>query len=258
MQAGSYSRGNHSLSRRTLYLSDTSFSSPRRDKRQQTLSKKSSSGETAEIVHWRGGDGSPWRGFCNKPEGFDPAKKYPMIVYYYEAEIRTCSTGISPPPSAVDSERLALCEQRVSIFIPDIRYRSGYPGKSATTASYPAGVKNLSSPGDSSTKTGWGCRGRAGGGIPDRVPCDAHENVPGGDGGGSGLQYDQRIRGIRWESGIARMHQYEKEQSRIGRDTLAASGPVHRELPTLPRRQRQTPLLMMNNVQTAPSPGTRG
>ncbi|MGH7462936.1 MAG: hypothetical protein ACREMA_18175, partial [Longimicrobiales bacterium] len=37
-----------------------------------------------EIVEWRNLDGVPVRGLLYKPEDFDPSKKYPMVVYFYE------------------------------------------------------------------------------------------------------------------------------------------------------------------------------
>ena len=39
---------------------------------------------TAELVSYKSSDGVPLRGMLVKPEDFDPAKKYPMIVYIYE------------------------------------------------------------------------------------------------------------------------------------------------------------------------------
>ncbi|MCH1495278.1 MAG: S9 family peptidase, partial [Rubripirellula sp.] len=39
---------------------------------------------TAELVHWKANDGQPLDGILLKPADFDPDKKYPMIVYFYE------------------------------------------------------------------------------------------------------------------------------------------------------------------------------
>jgi len=51
-----------------LYLSDTSFSSPRRISDSNPQQKEFIWG-TAEIVHWRGGTESPWRGSCTSRKG---------------------------------------------------------------------------------------------------------------------------------------------------------------------------------------------
>ncbi len=39
---------------------------------------------SVELVNWVSGDGTPLKGLLYKPEDFDAAKKYPMVVYYYE------------------------------------------------------------------------------------------------------------------------------------------------------------------------------
>ena len=39
---------------------------------------------TAELVNWTSLDGLPLTGMLIKPENFDPDKKYPMIVNFYE------------------------------------------------------------------------------------------------------------------------------------------------------------------------------
>ncbi|MCK5653384.1 MAG: hypothetical protein KAJ42_18495, partial [Gemmatimonadetes bacterium] len=39
---------------------------------------------TTEIVEWLSSDGIPLQGILIKPENFDPSKKYPMMVYFYE------------------------------------------------------------------------------------------------------------------------------------------------------------------------------
>jgi dipeptidyl aminopeptidase/acylaminoacyl peptidase len=39
---------------------------------------------SAELVSFKNTDGVPLKGLLLKPEGFDPKKKYPMLVYIYE------------------------------------------------------------------------------------------------------------------------------------------------------------------------------
>ncbi|MDX5481493.1 MAG: S9 family peptidase, partial [Hymenobacteraceae bacterium] len=39
---------------------------------------------TVELVDWKSTDGEPLQGLLYKPENFDPKKKYPMLVYFYE------------------------------------------------------------------------------------------------------------------------------------------------------------------------------
>ncbi|MEC9092102.1 MAG: S9 family peptidase, partial [Planctomycetota bacterium] len=39
---------------------------------------------SAELIHWKAKDGQPLDGILYKPDRFDPNRKYPMIVYFYE------------------------------------------------------------------------------------------------------------------------------------------------------------------------------
>jgi len=49
---------------------------------------------TAELVKWYAYNGDLTEGILYKPEDFDPAKKYPMIVYFTR-QIQSCSTIIT-------------------------------------------------------------------------------------------------------------------------------------------------------------------
>ena len=48
-----------------------------------------------EPVRWTSLDNIPLQGMLYKPEGFDPNKKYPMIVYFYEKEKAITCTSTS-------------------------------------------------------------------------------------------------------------------------------------------------------------------
>ena len=51
-----------------------------------------------ELVNWTSLDNIPLTGLLYKPENFDPKKKYPMIVYFYERESDNLHGHISPNP----------------------------------------------------------------------------------------------------------------------------------------------------------------
>ena len=60
---------------------------------------------SVEIVDWRTADGVPTRGLLYKPEGFDPSKKYPMVVYFYEthtAGLHGYSAPSGPPIYSIE------------------------------------------------------------------------------------------------------------------------------------------------------------
>ena len=89
---------------------------------------------TSELVTWKASNGRMDQGILYKPENFDPLKKYPLLVYYYERlsdELHhflppELSTGLLNIPMYVSHGYL--------VFVPDIHYRIGWPGRSAYDA----------------------------------------------------------------------------------------------------------------------------
>lgn len=53
---------------------------------------------TAELVSWISLDGRKLEGVVYKPADFDPAKKYPMIVSFYERNSETLFNYRMPEP----------------------------------------------------------------------------------------------------------------------------------------------------------------
>jgi dienelactone hydrolase len=238
-----------------LYLSDTSFSSPRRISDSNPQQKEFIWG-TAEIVHWRGGDGKPLEGLLYKPEGFDPAKKYPMIVYYYERNSDLLHRYIPPAPSASTVNVSLYVSRGYLIFIPDIRYRVGYPGKSAYDCIIP-GVKSLVARGFVD-KDRMGLQGQSWGGYQTAFLVTRTKMFRAAMAGAAVSNMTSAYGGIRWESGIARMHQYEKEQSRIGATLWQRPDLFIENSPLFRADSVRTPLLMMNNDADGAVPWYQG
>ena len=71
------------------------------------------------------------KGLLYKPENFDPAKKYPMIVYYYERYSDKLNTHYVPNPSRSTVNFPYYNSNGYLVFVPDIIYTTGHPGKDA-------------------------------------------------------------------------------------------------------------------------------
>nr|HPI46038.1 hypothetical protein [Tenuifilaceae bacterium] len=74
------------------------------------------------------------QGLLYKPENFDPNKKYPMLVYFYETHTDELHSHYEPKPG-----RSVICPTLYTsngyvVFFPDIKYKTGLPGKSAYDA----------------------------------------------------------------------------------------------------------------------------
>jgi dipeptidyl aminopeptidase/acylaminoacyl peptidase len=238
-----------------LFLSDTSFSSPERISDSNPQQKEYLWG-TAELVRWKGGDGKPLEGLLYKPEGFDPAKKYPMIVYYYERNSDLLHRYIPPAPSASTVNISLYVSRGYLIFIPDIRYRVGYPGKSAYDCIMP-GVKSLLARGFVD-KDRMGLQGQSWGGYQTAFLVTRTKMFRAAMAGAAVSNMTSAYGGIRWESGIARMHQYEKEQSRIGATLWQRPDLFIENSPLFRADSVRTPLLLMNNDADGAVPWYQG
>ena len=69
-----------------------------------------------------------------KPENFNPNKKYPVIVYFYEKYSKSLHNYYSPRPSRSVINFTYYVSNGYVIFIPDIKYHTGTPGKDAYNA----------------------------------------------------------------------------------------------------------------------------
>ncbi len=209
-----------------------------------------------ELVHWRSLTGDTLAGMLIKPANFDPKKRYPMIVNFYEK----LSDGLYQhrPPAYGRSQinYVQYASRGYVVFLPDIPYQIGYPGESAYNAIV-SGVNAVV----------------AMGGInPDRVALQGHSW--GGyqaayivtktnlfrcaEAGAAVVNMTSAYGGIRWESGVSRHFQYEKQQSRIG-GTLWEK-PMHylENSPLFSLDKVQTPLLLMHNDKDGAVPWEQG
>lgn len=82
-------------------------------------------------------NGVPLQGVLIKPPDFDPAKKYPLMVYIYERLSQTLHSFTDPAPSHRMNPTLYASNGYV-VLMPDIAYTVGYPGQSGMNAVLPA------------------------------------------------------------------------------------------------------------------------
>src|SRR5690606_36902410 len=83
---------------------------------------------TIELYSWTAYDGRKMQGLLVKPEGFDPAKKYPMIVNFYEKSSDELHRHRAPYPHRSTINYTFYASRGYVIFNPDVTYQVGYPG----------------------------------------------------------------------------------------------------------------------------------
>ncbi|RYG44640.1 S9 family peptidase, partial [bacterium] len=211
---------------------------------------------SAELTEWTTGDGEPMKGLIFKPENFDPAKKYPMIAYFYERNSDTLYQHRIPAPSASTINIPLFVSQGYVVFVPDIPYKIGYPGESAISAIV-SGVNSVADRGYIDRKH-MGIQGQSWGGYQVAYMVTETDMFAAAGAGAPVSNMFSAYGGIRYGSGLVRQFQYEHGQTRLGgtpwNDTLKyiENSPIF-HLPKV-----KTPLLIMANDQDGAVPYTQG
>jgi dipeptidyl aminopeptidase/acylaminoacyl peptidase len=212
---------------------------------------------TAELYHWTAYDGTKLDGILYKPEDFDPAKKYPVMIYFYEKRSETLYNYIMPQPSWSTVNLTFYTSRGYVVFVPDIVYPlDGLPGEAAYNC--------VCSGAESLTKYPWidkdnmAIQGQSWGGYQVAYLI-ARTNMFKAAGAGAPVSnMTSAYGGIRLESGMSRQFQYEQTQSRVGK-TLWDGLDLYLKnscLFSLPKVQ--TPVLIMHNDADGAVPWYQG
>ncbi|WP_035561732.1 alpha/beta hydrolase family protein [Hymenobacter sp. IS2118] len=211
---------------------------------------------TAELVHWTTPKGYKATGVLYKPENFDPAKKYPMVSYFYEklSDGLYKYTAPAPTPSRLDIAMFA--SNGYLVFTPDISYTIGEPGPSAVEF-INSGVEELK-------KNSWvdgariGIQGQSWGGYQVAYLITQTNMYAAAWAGAPVVNMTSAYGGIRWESGVSRQFQYERTQSRIGGTLWEKPDLYIRNSPLFQLPKVQTPVVIMSNDADGAVPWYQG
>ena len=238
-----------------LWTTDFNFSTPKKLSNANPQMNNYFWGNV-ERVTWTSVDNIPLEGLLYKPEGFDPKKKYPMIVNFYERNSETLHNHFEPFPHRSTINRTVYSSNGYLIFIPDVVYKIGFPGESAMNCIMP-GVTALIAKGFVDEKR-IGIQGHSWGGYQINYMITRTNMFAAAEAGATVANMISAYGGIRWESGMSRMFQYEQSQSRIG-GTLWEK-PMHfiENSPIFFADKIQTPLLLLHNDADGAVPWYQG
>jgi acetyl esterase/lipase len=169
---------------------------------------------TAELFKWKAYNGKEATGIVYKPEDFDPKKKYPMIVYFYEKLSDGLYDYKEPAPIRSAVNVPFFVSRGYIIFMPDIAYKTGYPGQGAYDYIV-SGTRALVKKGFVDS-TNMALQGHSWGGYQAAQVATMTKLYKAIWAGAPVANMTSAYGGIRWESGVNRQFQYEKTQSRIG------------------------------------------
>jgi len=169
---------------------------------------------TIELHEFTSLEGKALKGLLVKPENFDPNKKYPMLVNFYERSSDGLHNHRAPSPGRSSINYSFYTSRGYIIFNPDIVYRDGYPGESAYNAVIP-GITSLIDKGFIN-KDKIGAQGHSWGGYQVAHLATKTDIFAAIESGAPVVNMISAYGGIRWDSGLSRHFQYEHTQSRKG------------------------------------------
>ncbi len=211
---------------------------------------------SAEIVEWNSNDGIPLQGILFTPDDFDPSVQHPMMVYFYERMSDGVHQYRSPRPGGSSVSVPFYVSRGYVVFIPDIPYEIGYPGESALDAVVP-GVLSLVARGFVDEDK-IGVQGHSWGGYQIAYMITKTNLFAAAEAGAPVSNMTSAYGGIRWQSGMSRMFQYERTQSRIGGTLWDATDEYLHNSPVFYADKIHTPLLMMHNDEDGAVPWYQG
>lgn len=195
-------------------------------------------------------------GLLYRPADFDSTKKYPMLVYFYERNSNNLHRFWSPQPTASIIYPSMYASLGYVVFIPDIVYEEGQPGYDALDC--------INSGVDEVLKLGFvdderiGLQGQSWGGYQTAFLITQTDKYAAAMAGAPVSNMTSAYGGIRWGSGYSRMFQYERTQSRLGKDLWSARDRYINNSPVFFANQVNTPLLIMHNDNDGAVPWYQG
>lgn len=250
-----FTKGNFEIAN-NVYLSSDNF------KTQNQLSdinpqQKEYNWGTVELFNWTTEDKIAAQGLLFKPEDFDSSKKYPVMIYFYEKYSNDLFAPRSPAPSRSTVNIPYFVSNGYIVFIPDIYYFDGHPGKSAMRSIMPA-VEKLEKDYPWIDAKNMAIQGQSWGGYQVAYMITQTDKFKAAGAGAPVANMTSAYGGIRWGSGMTRQFQYEQTQSRIGKDLWKGFDLYIENSPLFFLPNVTTPVLIMHNDKDGAVPWYQG
>ncbi|MHB1194162.1 MAG: S9 family peptidase [Longimicrobiales bacterium] len=198
---------------------------------------------TSELTEWMSLDGRRLQGVVIKPGNYEPGKRYPVLVYYYELSSQRLHEFNEPAVNHRPSFPLYASNGYV-VFLPDVRFEVGRPGYSATKAIVP-GVHHLVDMG-LADPAAIALHGHSWSGYQTAHVVTQSNLFKTAIAGAPVGNMTSAYSGIRWGSGVARQFQYEQGQSRLSGNLWEARDEYIDNSPVFFADRIHTPLLLLH------------
>lgn len=209
-----------------------------------------------ELFKWQNFEEEPVEGLLVKPPNFDPDKKYPLIINFYERNSHRLHNHRAPFPHRSTINYSYWANKGYVIFNPDIKYKIGQPGQSCYNAVM-SGVEALLEEGfvDQSKM---GLQGHSWGGYQIADLITKTPDFACAEAGAPVVNMTSAYGGIRWGTGKSRMFQYEKTQSRLGATLWERPELYLENSPLFKMDLVKTPVLILHNDHDGHVPWYQG
>ena len=238
-----------------IIASDLNFKSPKKISDINPQQQEYNWG-TSELVYWNSLDGVKLEGMLIKPENFDPTKKYPLLVNFYEKSSDGLNRHRDPSPGRSTINYSFYASRGYIIFNPNVNYTTGYPGENAYNCVIP-GVTSLLEKGFIDEKN-IGVQGHSWGGYQIAYLLAKTNMFKCAEAGAPVVNMISAYGGIRWGSGLSRQFQYERTQSRIGGTPWDYPLRYIENSPIFVIDKVQTPVLILHNDADGAVPWYQG
>ena len=210
----------------------------------------------AQLISWVSLDGHRLEGVLYKPENFDPSKKYPMIVNFYDKNSSALHSHRIPEAHRSTIDYHMYTSNGYVVLNTDIVYKEGYPGESAFNCIMP-GISAVISMGFVDPAR-IGAQGHSWGGYQVAYLATRTNLFAAIESGAPVVNMYSAYGGIRWGTGLNRSFQYEHQQSRIGKTPWESPLRYIENSPIFTMDKVTTPILIMHNDQDGHVPWYQG
>jgi dipeptidyl aminopeptidase/acylaminoacyl peptidase len=209
-----------------------------------------------QLYKWNDYNGKEVHGMLFFPPSFEKNKQYPLIVNFYERSSDDFHKHRSPEAHRSTINYSYYTNQGYVIFNPDISYTTSQPGEDCYNA-VNSGVDALLKQGYiDSTKMA--LQGHSWGGYQIAYLLIKTGRYKCAESGAPVVNMVSAYGGVRWGSGMSRIFQYERGQSRLGKSLWEDASIYHKNSPIYQMDKVTTPVLIMHNDEDGAVPWEQG
>ncbi len=238
-----------------LLLSDTTLVNIKKISEANPQQQKYAWGSN-QLFKWKDYSGKDVNGMLFFPPSFDPKKQYPLIVNFYERSSDDFNRHRSPEAHRSTINYSYYTNLGYVIFNPDISYTTGQPGQDCNIA-VNSGVDALIKQGYIDS-TRMALQGHSWGGYQIAYLLTKTGRYKCAESGAPVVNMVSAYGGVRWGTGMSRIFQYEKGQSRLGKSLWEDPNLYHKNSPIYEMGKVTTPVLILHNDQDGAVPWEQG